>query len=496
TSTMSVSSDDTLQQEAPLFTSSELEDRVSDVSDEKHGEQYNIITTIHENVDETKHQNEPLFSQNEEMTTVSTSNDNILQETAPILDTTETNEILSNGIDTELDEVQNATSVENSLTAQSEQSLLQTTGIHHTSDHIDTSETDRKVEQDEKQEAQIDTHHHLESENIPSTLTAANTEKDEKETMGPDDILGNKSILKQTLVEGLKDTRPPRNCLATITYSLFLVDGGLLVDESRELKYFVGECEVIPAIDISIQLMNKQEKAQIQADSRHCYGTLAYAEKHIPPSSNLRIELELLDWQYAPEIHSITLKERLEWGERKRTLGNFYYRRKEYGSALTCYIGALKFLEDEEHPYCDYEDKDQLKLLKDCLILVQNNIGQANLLLKKYSPCIEALDRVLKLDENNVKAWYRKGRALFEQGSYDQAVPALRKALQLGPDDKKIVQDMLKECETKLTKYKENEKQFYQRMFQSQQQSSSKSKQKINKLKRNETDKRQTEKVS
>ncbi|CAF4413094.1 unnamed protein product, partial [Adineta steineri] len=40
----------------------------------------------------------------------------------------------------------------------------------------------------------------------------------------PEDILGNKTLLKQTTVEGTPNTRPTRSTLATVSYTLSLID--------------------------------------------------------------------------------------------------------------------------------------------------------------------------------------------------------------------------------------------------------------------------------
>ena len=81
----------------------------------------------------------------------------------------------------------------------------------------------------------------------------------------PDDILGNKSILKRIIQPGEPDTRPERNSLATISYKLYFVDESTtrLIETVDNESFFVGEYDVLTAIDMSVQLMDRGEQAAL-----------------------------------------------------------------------------------------------------------------------------------------------------------------------------------------------------------------------------------------
>ncbi|CAF1038675.1 unnamed protein product [Adineta steineri] len=296
----------------------------------------------------------------------------------------------------------------------------------------------------------------------------------------PDDVLGNNSLLKHTLIPGIPDTRPSRDTLATVSYKLFLFDN--LTKESRLIESvtnencFVGEYDILPAIDIVIQLMDRGERAMIDSEARHCYGDIGCEEKQVPPitstsSYSMKIDLELHDWKYAPEIQALSVKERLYWSDKKRQRGNFSYRRKEYSPALTCYRNALKFIDIIQHPLLeDEEENTQSSVFIDRYIQVQNNLAQVHLLNNQYQQCLEAVNDVLKHDPNNIKALFRQAKALFELGNYDEVIQALKLLLQNPSKDveKDKVNEMLNICETKLAKYQKNEKEIYKRMFKSE----------------------------
>lgn len=75
----------------------------------------------------------------------------------------------------------------------------------------------------------------------------------------------------------------------------------------------------MPAIDISIQLMDRGEHAVIDSDVRHCYGEQGCEEKQIPPVTatspyRMKIDIQLHDWKYPAEIPTLPVNERLAWG--------------------------------------------------------------------------------------------------------------------------------------------------------------------------------------
>lgn len=118
------------------------------------------------------------------------------------------------------------------------------------------------------------------------------------------------------------DTRPSRNTLATVSYQLFLIDSSTLdsrlIETITNESFFVGEYDILPAIDITIQLMDRGEHAIIDSDIRHCYGENGCEEKGIPPITSentyrMKIDLELHDWKYPEKIQTLTINERINW---------------------------------------------------------------------------------------------------------------------------------------------------------------------------------------
>lgn len=291
----------------------------------------------------------------------------------------------------------------------------------------------------------------------------------------PDDILGNQSILKQITKPGEPNTRPERNSLATISYKLYLVDDSTtrLIETVTNESFFIGEYDVLTAIDMSVQLMDRGEQAVIDSDSRHCYDQAGCEEKQIPPITSenpyrMKIELDFHDWKAPPEISTMKIDERIFWSDKKRQRGNFCYRRKQYTIALHCYQTALKFVDTETNPLLE-EDENQSSSLTERYIQIQNNLAQVYLSNSQHEQCLDAVNSVLKFDINNIKALFRQAKALIDLGNYDHAIQPLKLLLQNPSQEveRDIVREMLNLCETKLAKYRQTEKEVYKRMFQS-----------------------------
>lgn len=84
-------------------------------------------------------------------------------------------------------------------------------------------------------------------------------------------------------------------------------------------SFIVGEYDILPVIDMSIQLMDRGEHAIINSDVRHCYGETGCEEKQLPPvtttnSYRMKIDLQLHDWKDPIDIITLSVNERLAWG--------------------------------------------------------------------------------------------------------------------------------------------------------------------------------------
>ncbi|KAF3829259.1 hypothetical protein GH733_003523 [Mirounga leonina] len=268
------------------------------------------------------------------------------------------------------------------------------------------------------------------------------------------DILGNGLLRKKTLVPGPPgSSRPAKGQVVTVQLQTSL-ENGTRVQEEPELVFTLGDCDVIQALDLSVPLMDVGETAMVTADSKSPY---------IPPHAALCLEVTLKTAVDGPDLEMLTGQERVALANRKRECGNAHYQRADFVLAANSYDLAIKAITSsakdgrlwgaggmvttatvERHPPTvdmTFEEEEQLLQLKvKCL----NNLAASQLKLDHYRAALRSCSLVLEHQPDNIKALFRKGKVLAQQGEYSEAIPILRAALKLEPSNKTIHAELSK----------------------------------------------------
>lgn len=132
---------------------------------------------------------------------------------------------------------------------------------------------------------------------------------------------------------------------------------------------------------------------------------------------------------------------------------------------------ALEYLDESvggiTNPTLDGEIEPtnaQLQELLEDRIKVYNNMAQAQMKIQAYEAALKSVDTVLQCQPNNVKALFRKGKILEAKADVAGAIPLLRKAATLDPENKSI-QNELSRLILKSKREARNEKDLYQKML-------------------------------
>lgn len=112
--------------------------------------------------------------------------------------------------------------------------------------------------------------------------------------------------------------------------------------------------------------------------------------------------------------------------------GNNCYKFKKYKDAIIFYTKGL-------------EVDCRVPAIDSALYL---NRAACNLELKNYRRCIEDCKKVLMIDEKNIKACFRSGRAFFAIEKFDEAIKILEYGLSVDPENKDL-QKLLKTIKDK-----------------------------------------------
>ncbi|KAF2346269.1 Tetratricopeptide repeat, partial [Trinorchestia longiramus] len=276
------------------------------------------------------------------------------------------------------------------------------------------------------------------------------------------DIIGSGDLKKKILVPGIVETRPARGDTVCIELTVRLSDGSL-VEDTHTLYFTLGDSEVIPGLDLVVPLMDRGELCDVYIHSRFAYGSKG-DEDRVPPDASLLCTVKLLDFKPEDSPESLSLEDRQQIGNRKRIRGNWWFNRGDYSEAVQCYKAAVDFLDDTEEVNFDEDTKSEVLLILGERLKALNNMAAAQIKLGAFDAALASVDVVLRCQPDNVKALFRKGKALHMKGSTIEAVKSLKQALQLEPENRTIHAELSKMSEAARLQA-ESEKSLYRRML-------------------------------
>ncbi|XP_065604807.1 peptidyl-prolyl cis-trans isomerase FKBP8 [Cyrtonyx montezumae] len=254
------------------------------------------------------------------------------------------------------------------------------------------------------------------------------------------DVLGSGLLKKKTLVPGQGvESRPHKGQEVTVRLRATLEDGSV-VEENPSLTFTLGDCDVLQALDLCVQLMEMGETALIVSDAKYCYGAQGRSPD-VPPNAALTLEVELLEARDGPDLELLSGKEKIGLANRKRERGNFYYQQADYVLAINSYDIALKVISSSSK--VDFTPDEEAELL-DVKVKCLNNLAASQLKLDHYEAALKSCNLVLEHQPGNIKALFRKGKVLAQQGEYREAIPILKAALKLEPSNKTIHAELSK----------------------------------------------------
>ncbi|XP_062998750.1 peptidyl-prolyl cis-trans isomerase FKBP8-like [Elgaria multicarinata webbii] len=257
---------------------------------------------------------------------------------------------------------------------------------------------------------------------------------------GWEDLLEDKGLRKWLVRAGQGKGGRPRPGQEVTVKLLGVLEDQSLVEKDPKLTFVLGQGTAIQALELGVLSMQLGEVALLLANPACAYGHLG-REPDIPKEAKLLYEVTLLQVQDSPDPSLLPAMERLSLGNQNREWGNFHFEREEYQQALHSYQQALCVLLLPSTDCLSPEEDEELRELQvKCL----NNCAAAQLKLQLLDEALASCNEVMRLDPDNVKALYRKGKLLSERGEDQAAMAILKRALQLEPTTKAIHAELSK----------------------------------------------------
>jgi len=292
----------------------------------------------------------------------------------------------------------------------------------------------------------------------------------------PIDVSGDGGVLKTILTPAPENARGPPSSGSKVKthYIGTLVSDGSKFDSSIDrddpFEFTIGQGQVIKGWDKGFASMKVGERAKLTIRSDYGYGDSGSPPK-IPANADLNFEVELIDFtEYNDkEEHpdgkkqkwDMDVEEKKAEAEKLKQEGTELFKKQDYENAAEKYTEAAEYLNDDEDGEDTSVSDDSKELYKNCW----NNAAMCLLKIKRYGDTVSACSSVIKVDENNVKALYRRGVANMYFENFSQAKKDLMYARSLDSNNK-AVNKACSDLKKAMAAAKEKEKNMFANMFE------------------------------
>eukprot|EP00871_Galdieria_phlegrea_P005712 jgi/Galph1/628/GphlegSOOS_G5428.1 len=296
--------------------------------------------------------------------------------------------------------------------------------------------------------------------------------------------------------------QPQANQRVWINYTASL-ENGEVFDSTRErekpLSFRLGKRSVILGLEILVATMKVGEVCSAilapeyafgsEGRLKHYGGTSKHNKKDrdkrqyaVPPNATVYFNVELVDVApTVPEksIQSLSPSDKLRRAAELKDKGNSYYKELKFNLARESYEEATRILDylwqpnananhESENGHKEVEDGDIDAIngeLNSLRVAILSNIALTYFKEDRFSQAEQYASSTLKLDRNNVKALFCRGRARMKLGDFQGAKEDLMQAAKLQPQNKDI-RNELEELQKRMVKYGKQEKATYRAMFE------------------------------
>ncbi|XP_055298663.1 FK506-binding protein 59 isoform X2 [Sitodiplosis mosellana] len=276
----------------------------------------------------------------------------------------------------------------------------------------------------------------------------------------PEDLSprSNGGILRHVIKKPI--TRKTPNDGASVTVNLIGSYEGRVFDE-RNLTFSIGEVpddEVISGVQKALTHFGKNETSRLIIKPEYAFGEKGHEAFGIPPNATVEYTVTLTEFEREPESWKLNAEESLAQAKLVKDKATGFLKQEKYELAIKLYEKANSYLSNCISSKGGDEEPQKVKAA------VFSNIALCHLKLKNYYEVKKACETVLEIDSNNVKAYFRRGTAVFETGDAAGALEDFSKVQQLEPENKAAL-NQITLCKQEIKRQTDKEKRLYANMF-------------------------------
>ncbi|XP_047345160.1 aryl-hydrocarbon-interacting protein-like 1 isoform X2 [Vespa velutina] len=241
----------------------------------------------------------------------------------------------------------------------------------------------------------------------------------------------------------------------------------------NEVACFKIDKSLVTAYPFVSKTLREVGKPQSEKRSHHCCGVtlqnegIGYEDLNelIKYPQDLEFTIELIQIilpnEYEKETWQMTEDEKLKSVPDLKEKGNIFFREKDYDRASEMYAKAIGIL--EQLMLAEKPNDDEWLTLNKMKVPLLLNYAQCKLIKKEYYSVIEHCTTVLKIEPDNAKALYRRGKAYIGTWDEEKATKDLKKVAELDPS----LQNMIdKELQALSITIKEKDRLQQQKLVQ------------------------------
>lgn len=266
-------------------------------------------------------------------------------------------------------------------------------------------------------------------------------------------------IRREILEEGGSFSTPKDGAAVEITLK---AEFGNKVFQEGNFSFILGEgCEVdIPeSLEKALEKFKLKEKSRLTVQPQHLWKGKGNQKLGLPENTPAVYTIIMNNFEKVKDAWQLNSDEKLEQGKFLKEKGTTYFKQDKFQLAGKNYTKAITYL-DFDGGFEGEGEEERKKTLMACHL----NAAMCFLKLKQSILAREHCDKVIELEPNSEKAYFRRGTAYLDLNEPELAEKDFLKVLQIDSNNKAAVQK-LSQTKQRIKELRTKEKQIYANMF-------------------------------
>ncbi|XP_014480387.1 PREDICTED: 70 kDa peptidyl-prolyl isomerase [Dinoponera quadriceps] len=279
-----------------------------------------------------------------------------------------------------------------------------------------------------------------------------------------------KSISKNVLKPGIFTKKPTECSTCNVFVENISVSGSSghalkekyytnILDGEREKMLVIGEAsaEIDRKVERAIQVMNTLEKSLVTI-------TMPSQSEVKSETISVMFEITLMKCERHKPIWKWSPEEKYQVALKYKEIGIELFKSSRCVDAFYKFSKACKILITLE-PMSELEDKLLQSNIENLRLTLYNNMASCQLNQKNFEHTVALCTKILNVDKENIKAFYRRGIAYGSMKDNEKAVADLKVALTLEPNNH-TVKEQFHIYNTRLQEASQKCNDMVRKMFQ------------------------------